>query len=198
MKLRPRSRTSGEKPRRRERPRSAADPAMRSSSSREFTRFMDQSRCKYWVRSTRSLTKVTQQITQTAFGRSRRVWPDQGLPVYPCERTCSGQAGMSPRCQLSSLTCDLLISRWTSTRTWDAAGRKQTPHSRTRDGATGSRAHAHGAHAATADGVAAGVEDTPVHRHKEPRVSTTSNHHWSRSWEGTLVTAALLQRTIPC
>jgi len=54
------------------------------------------------------------------------VWPDKGLPVYPRERAFSGQAGMSPRCQLSSLTCDLLIGQWTSTRTWDAVGRKQT------------------------------------------------------------------------
>jgi len=33
---------------------------------------MDQSRCKYWIRSNRSLTNVTQQLPKAALGRSRR------------------------------------------------------------------------------------------------------------------------------
>ena len=82
---------------------------MRSSFSREFTRFMEQSRCKYWIRSTRSLTKVTQQLPRR-FGSFASVWPDQGLPVYPCERTFSGQAGMSQRCQQATSARALL---WT-------------------------------------------------------------------------------------
>ena len=45
-----------------------AIPLLRKSAARlglrlpeEFTRFMEQSRCKYWIRSTHSLTKVTQR-----------------------------------------------------------------------------------------------------------------------------------------
>jgi len=51
---------------------------------------MDQSRCKYWIRPPRSLTNVTQQFPKAALGRSRWFWLDQGLRVYPGERTISG------------------------------------------------------------------------------------------------------------
>jgi hypothetical protein len=68
---------------------------MRSSFSREFTKFMEQSRCKYWIRSSRSLTNVTQ--------------PSAGFQMH---RLSSGNRAASPVMSAVAPKAEIDLEPW--------------------------------------------------------------------------------------